>query len=127
MSVERLVITRTVVERDAVLALAGELDMGGEALLAGAVGETLESGCRRLVLDCADLSFCDSRGFSALLVARQAVHDADGALVLAAVPERLDSLLTLVGAQEIFTIASTVEQARLLLAGAPGRPQAERT
>ncbi|OEJ29880.1 hypothetical protein AR457_32990 [Streptomyces agglomeratus] len=120
---ERLVITRSVVERDAVLALAGELDMGGEALLAEAVGETLESGRRRVVLDCADVSFCDSRGFSALLVARQAIQDAEGALALAAVPERLDSLLTLVGAQEIFTIASTVEQARLLLAGTPAAPR----
>ncbi|MGW7052307.1 STAS domain-containing protein [Streptomyces sp. NPDC054887] len=119
MPVERLVITPAVVERDAVLALAGELDMGCETPLAGAVGEMLEAGYRRVVLDCADISFCDSRGFSALLVTRQTVQEAGGALALAAIPERLDNLLTLVGAKEIFTIAPTVEQARLLLADCP--------
>ncbi|MET9801059.1 STAS domain-containing protein [Streptomyces sp. NPDC006368] len=115
MPVDRLVITPAVVERDAVLALAGELDMDGEAALAGAVGELIEAGYRRMVLDCAGLEFCDSRGFNALLLARRAVHDVGGELVLAAAPERLLSLLTLVGAQEIFIVATTVEQARLTL------------
>ncbi|GAA2969410.1 STAS domain-containing protein [Streptomyces enissocaesilis] len=118
MPVERLVITPAVVERDAVLALAGELDLGSEAVLARTVGDVLEAGYRRVVLDCADISFCDSRGFNALLAARQAVQDVGGVLALAAAPERLQHLLTLVGAEEIFTIASTVEQARLLLAAA---------
>ncbi|MGW0548473.1 STAS domain-containing protein, partial [Streptomyces altiplanensis] len=107
MPVERLVITPAVVERDAVLALAGELDLGGEAVLARAVSEMLDAGYRRVVLDCADVSFCDSRGFNALLAARQAVQDVGAVLALAAVPERLQHLLTLVGAEEIFTIAST--------------------
>ncbi len=116
MPVGRLVITPAVVERDGILALAGELDMEGEELLAGAVGELIEAGYRRVVLDCADLEFCDSCGFNALLLARTAVQDAGGALVLAAAPERLMSLLTLVGAHEIFTLATTVEQGRLMLA-----------
>ncbi|OEJ21354.1 hypothetical protein AR457_36595 [Streptomyces agglomeratus] len=118
MPVERLVITPAVVERDAVLALAGELDLGGEAVLARAVSEMLDAGYRRVVLDCAGISFCDSRGFNALLAARQATQDAGAVLALAAVPERLQHLLTLVGAEEIFTTASTVEQARLTLAAA---------
>ncbi|NYE44540.1 STAS domain-containing protein [Streptomyces fulvorobeus] len=112
----RLVITPAVVGRDAVLALAGELDMGSETLLARAVREQIEAGCRRIVLDCVGISFCDSRGFSALLEARQQAREAKGALVLAAVPEQLQYVLTLLGADNIFTIASTVEQARLLLA-----------
>ncbi|GAA1548513.1 hypothetical protein GCM10009730_67030 [Streptomyces albidochromogenes] len=116
MPVSRLVITPAVVGRDAVLTLAGELDMGSETLFARAVREQIEAGRRRIVLDCADISFCDSRGFSALLEARQQARDADGALVLAAIPEQLQYLLTLFGAAKIFTIASTVEQARLLLA-----------
>ncbi|MFV0126704.1 STAS domain-containing protein [Streptomyces sp. HMX112] len=115
MPVARLVITPAVVERDAVLALAGELDMDGEAVLAKAVDELIEAGHRRVVLDCAGVEFCDSRGFNALLLARQAVQDTGGALTLAAASERLQSLLTLVGAQEIFTLAATVEEARLLL------------
>ncbi|MEU9984561.1 STAS domain-containing protein [Streptomyces sp. NPDC050856] len=115
MPVERLVITPAVVERDAVLALAGELDMDGEAVLAEAVDELIRAGHRRVVLDCAGVEFCDSRGFNALLLARQAVQDTGGALTLAAASERLQSLLTLVGAQEIFTLATTVEEARLLL------------
>ncbi|MFI6103065.1 STAS domain-containing protein [Streptomyces sp. NPDC051310] len=112
----RLVITPAVVERDAVLALAGELDMGTEELLAEAVEELIDAGYRRVVLDCADVAFCDSRGFNALLAALQATQDAGGALALAAVSERLQSLLGLVGGEMIFNIAPTVEQARLLLA-----------
>ncbi|MFJ3161313.1 STAS domain-containing protein [Streptomyces kanasensis] len=116
MPVARLEITPAIVERDAVLALGGELDMAGEAPLTGAVGELLAAGYRRLVLDCAGLEFCDSRGFTILLLVRKAVLDAGGGLVVAAAPERLMSLLTLVGAQEILTLAPTVEQARLALA-----------
>ncbi|MEV6653716.1 STAS domain-containing protein [Streptomyces sp. NPDC051219] len=118
-------ITPAVVERDAVLSLAGELDMDGEALLARAVGELIDAGYRRVVVDCAGVAFCDSCGFNALLVARQATQDAGGVLALAGVPDRLQSLLTLLGAEEIFTIAATVEQARLLLADSAIDSEAE--
>lgn len=86
MPVNRPVITPTVVERDVVLTPAGELDMGSETLLTRAVREQIETGCGRIVLDRADISSCDSCGFSALLQARRAVQDADGALVPAAGP-----------------------------------------
>ncbi len=77
------------------------------------------------MLDCADVAFCDSRGFNALLAARQATQDAGGALALAAISERLQSLLGLVGGEMIFNIAPTVEQARLQLAESAINSEAE--
>ncbi|MBT2529812.1 STAS domain-containing protein [Streptomyces sp. ISL-99] len=121
----RLVITPAVVERDAVLALTGELDMGGEEPLAEAVEKLIDASYRRVVLDCTGVAFCDSRGFNALLAARQATQDAGGALALAAISERLQSLLALVAGEMIFNIAPTVEQARLLLAGCAINSEAE--
>ncbi|MFJ8650284.1 STAS domain-containing protein [Streptomyces sp. NPDC093546] len=122
---DRLVITPAVVERDAVLALAGELDMGSEELLAEAVAELIDAGYRRVVLDCAGVAFCDSRGFNALLAARQDAQDAGGALALAAISKRLQCLLGLVGGEMIFNIAPTVEEARLLLAESVINSEAE--
>jgi anti-anti-sigma factor len=125
MPVERLVITPAVVERDVVLSLAGDLDMDGETALLGAVGDLIGAGYPRVVVDCSKVSFCDSRGFNALLRARQAAEEAGGAFALAAVREQLRSLLELLGADQLFLIAATVEQGRLLVADAASGSQAE--
>ncbi|MDN3296589.1 hypothetical protein QWM81_21565 [Streptomyces ficellus] len=65
------------------------------------------------------------RGSNALLTVRQATQDAGAALALAAISGRLQSLLSMVGAEMNFNIAPAVEQARLLLAEPANNSEAE--
>jgi anti-anti-sigma factor len=51
-----------------VIAVSGELDMSNADQLSGAVTEELHKGPKRVVLDLAELTFCDSLGLRTLLL-----------------------------------------------------------
>jgi anti-anti-sigma factor len=53
---------------ETVVAIAGELDMSTAERLSGAVTEELRQAPSRIVLDLADLTFCDSLGLGTLVV-----------------------------------------------------------
>lgn len=118
-----------------VLSLAGELDLDSEDTLATAVADLLrarEDGQApqqdlpdrqdghvrpaRLVLECAGLTFCDSRGLSLLLTIRQTLQDHGGVLILADVSPQLSRTLELTGADQVLTLADGVGEALLSLA-----------
>jgi anti-anti-sigma factor len=77
--------------------LAGELDMAGvdrfERALLG--GETLDAGT--LVLDLRELTFIDSSGLRALIMADQRVRADGGRLVVVRGPERVSRVLEMTG------------------------------
>ncbi|MCZ4101897.1 STAS domain-containing protein [Streptomyces sp. So13.3] len=123
-----------------VLALAGELDLDSEDVLATAVAELLrarqdgragngelpaqqdgDTRRSRLVLDCAGLTFCDSRGLGLLLTIRQTLQDRGDVLVLADVSPQLLRTLELTGADQVLTLADGVGEA--LLPVAPPEPR----
>ena len=57
------------------LALTGDLDMATAGLLTRHVTDTLTGRpTRRLIIDAADLAFCDSSGVHALIRARREAH-----------------------------------------------------
>ena len=59
-------------EGDAIrLAVRGELDISTADQLTDEVALVLDTAPRRLILDAAGLTFCDSTGLDALLTARQ--------------------------------------------------------
>lgn len=62
--------------------LTGELDHAVVAVLHGAVDGHLADGCRRLVIDVADLRFIDAAGFRALSAARDRARERGGTLVV---------------------------------------------
>lgn len=55
-------------DQETVVAIAGELDMSTAEVLSGAVTEELRQSPSRLVLDLAELTFCDSLGLGTLVV-----------------------------------------------------------
>jgi anti-sigma B factor antagonist len=63
---------------ETVVAVAGELDMSTAEQLSGTVNDELRQGPRRIVLDLADLTFCDSLGLGTLVVLSRTarVHEA---------------------------------------------------
>lgn len=93
----------------ATVAVDGELDfVTADRLLDEATAVAAEPGVRRIVLDCAQLSFCDSHGLSVLLMLHRRTRAADVALVLDNRRQRLDRLLAITGAAALLT-DSTVQ------------------
>ncbi|HET6856879.1 MAG TPA: STAS domain-containing protein [Streptomyces sp.] len=66
---------------------------------------------RQIVIDLAQLAFCDSSGIAVLLAARNHALAADAAIVLAAVPERVSRIFRIVGLEEIFPTCPTAQAA----------------
>ena len=77
--------------------VVGELDLVGGPELARCVEEQVEGGRRHIRLDLTGLSFCDARGLSALVDARERVDGAGGELVLAGAPAMLRRAMTVTG------------------------------
>jgi len=88
----------------AVVELAGELDFH-TAPQVRAVVETQELGPGRgLVVDLGGLTFCDSSGITAMIVARGIAQGATASIVLAALPDRVARIFALVGLDQVFVI-----------------------
>lgn len=106
----------------AVLALSGELDYGTDQTLADATHQALNDGCRRLVLQCAGVTFCDSQGLNRFLRLRLEAQRRNVDLVLAEISAPVRHVLELTAALQLFTLADSVEDA--LRAGVAREPGA---
>ncbi|WP_245178797.1 STAS domain-containing protein [Streptomyces montanisoli] len=90
--------------RLAVAAVAGELDIATAGDLHTRVSAALATH-RDLILDLADVGFCDSSGFNALLRIRRRVGETGGRLALAAPPVQVERLLALSGGgRDLFAV-----------------------
>ncbi|MCP9963359.1 STAS domain-containing protein [Streptomyces somaliensis] len=98
----------TITERNAaagpVLEVSGDLDYAHAAALRQRVERLVLQPGERLVIDLANLDFCDSTGITALLAARQHALAAGGDIALAAVPANTLRVLTIVGLDRVFTL-----------------------
>lgn len=95
----------------AVFTPAGELDHHTADLLSEPMGAAIESGTRRLVVDCSQLEFCDSTGLNVLLSARLRVEAEGGAVHLAAMRPTVARVLEITGADAVFTVHESLGQA----------------
>lgn len=98
-------------EGTATVGMTGDLDHAtADRLLAEVTAEAAVPGTERIVLDCAELVFCDSHGLAVLLMIRRRTTAAGVDLALDDRPARLDRLLAITGTAELLTGA--VPQAR---------------
>jgi anti-anti-sigma factor len=81
--------------------LAGELDLHTSGRLARTLAELVETGPDVIEIDAAALTFADSAGLRALLVARDEFHRHGATLRLTAVSEPLDRILAMTGLREV--------------------------
>lgn len=95
----------------AVLRLSGELDADTSARLHELLAELLERPVPRIVVDLADLKFCDSVGLSAFVTAKQVIVARGGWLSFAGANRFLASLLETVGLSRYFAIFPEVDDA----------------
>ncbi|MFD1936594.1 MULTISPECIES: STAS domain-containing protein [Nonomuraea] len=84
------------------LILTGDLDVISSPRLPSAVEAALLSGCRLLIVDTAELAFCDASGLRALLQAQRRVVDAGGSMRLAHVHGVLRRILEITDLAVVF-------------------------
>jgi anti-anti-sigma factor len=94
-----------------VFAPAGELDHHTAELLSEPLGAAVDAGQSRLVVDCSGLEFCDSTGLNVLLGARLRAEAVGGAVHLAAMRPTVARVMEITGADAVFFIHDTVDQA----------------
>jgi anti-anti-sigma factor len=95
----------------AVLRLSGELDADTSTRLREVLAELLERPVPRIVVDLADLKFCDSVGLSAFVTAKQVIVARGGWLSFAGANMFLVSLLDTVGLSRHFAMFPEVDDA----------------
>lgn len=66
----------------ALLHVKGALDLATAPLLLDSIRDVADSGRRQVVLDLADVEFCDGAGFEALVTGREWLRDVDGTLTV---------------------------------------------
>ncbi|MGW0364640.1 STAS domain-containing protein [Streptomyces sp. NPDC002990] len=71
----------------------------------------IEQGRRHLVLDMHQVTFCDSSGFSALVGIWRCAQQAEGSVVLVAIPDRLSRMLHFTGLKDVFRAYPTAAEA----------------
>ncbi|MFX0593351.1 STAS domain-containing protein [Melissospora conviva] len=89
---------------EAVLSLAGEIDMLTAARLSASVAEVLVTPPPRIVLDMADVTFCDSQGLGTLVVLTRNASRARSLLILTNVGDFLLRVLDITGLRQALTI-----------------------
>jgi anti-sigma B factor antagonist len=97
-----------------VLHLTGDLDFHGTPIFYAHVdSERTAGGGPSLIVDLAELQFCDSAGLGALVYVFNQITSGKGRLILVAVPEYLWRRLRISGLAGLFESRDTVEQAVL--------------
>lgn len=95
----------------AVLKLRGELDSDTAAKLHATLADLLDRPVPRIVVDLADLKFCDSVGLSAFITSKQVISARGGWLSFACPSPFLLNLMETVGLSRYFAIFPDVEDA----------------
>ncbi|MEV4753511.1 STAS domain-containing protein [Micromonospora sp. NPDC049559] len=89
---------------EAVVSLAGEIDMLTATRLSNVVNEVLSEAPPRIVLDLAGVTFCDSQGLGTLVVLSRKASHAQSLLVLTNVGEFLLRVLDITGLRSALMI-----------------------
>ena len=95
----------------AVLRAAGEIDHDSRDVLADAAAEVLRDGGSRLVLDLANVSFCDSGGLSLFLDLHRATAAHGGSLRLACLQPTVLGVIHATNLDRLLQLHDTVDDA----------------
>ena len=93
------------------VAISGELDFGEAPEFARTLERLRDDGARWFVLDLAELSFIDSSGINALVLASKATSARSGALVVAAARQHVQRVFDIVKLSEFIPVESSVDEA----------------
>jgi anti-sigma B factor antagonist len=108
-------------ESPAVLTVGGDVDLNTAPELLEALNGLVDAGRRALVVDLADVEFCDSSGLSVLVRVRNRLAELGGDLALARATPIVERVLEVTGLAEVFGTYRSVEDARTALGADPSR------
>jgi anti-sigma B factor antagonist len=94
-----------------VLAPTGRLDVAGAPTLKDAIGEVVQNGPPRIVIDMEGVSFVDSTGLGSVIAALKQIRTSQGQLRLAAPNQQVRVVLELTTLDRVFPYYATVEEA----------------
>ncbi|MFF8643986.1 STAS domain-containing protein [Streptomyces sp. NPDC015345] len=94
-----------------IVTVIGNIDVQTAATMRTQTLEIMQEGPPHVVLDLAQVGFCDSSGLSALIGIWHAAREAGGSLGLADVPDRLMRMLAITGIDSLLTIHATAADA----------------
>jgi anti-sigma B factor antagonist len=80
----------------ALITVRGEIDMATAPQLRDLLGQLIDAGSRRIVLDCRELAFLDSSGIGVLVAARSRLSD-EGEMVLDSPQAHVRKVLEITG------------------------------
>jgi anti-anti-sigma factor len=108
-----MLLTTRVTERSGCLLVAvdGELDLGTADQLHEILEPAIAAGVGPVVLDLAELGFCDSAGLAVLVKTHNVLAGQDRRLVVARPSTAVARVLELSGLSQVITTAPTVEDA----------------
>jgi len=102
---------QTIDDDTQVVAVRGEIDLFTAPELKTALGEVIESGCNRLVVDLAETSFLDSTALGVLIGTVKRLRSRDGRLTIVNVDSNIAKTFEITGLDQIFTIRGTRDEA----------------
>lgn len=76
------------------------------------------NGEKNIILDLANVRYCDSSGLSAILVANRLCKNASGTFVLTGLNDAVERLITISQLDTVLNITNTVEEAEKLIKNA---------
>jgi anti-sigma B factor antagonist len=94
-----------------VVAVGGEIDLFTAPELKAAIGEALESGHTRIVVDLSATTFLDSTALGVLIGAVKRLRSRDGVLTIVNTDPNIAKTFEITGLDQIFTIRPTRDEA----------------
>jgi anti-sigma B factor antagonist len=108
-------------ERTSVVALEGELDLGRAPNLKWALVDSVDAGCRQLVVDLSRVTFMDSTALGVLVGVNRSL-DVGARLAIVCVHANVLKIFELSGMDGSFVIYPTQDQALAYVRGHTSRP-----
>jgi anti-sigma B factor antagonist len=102
-----------------VIAVRGEVDLFTAPELKKAVGDAIDAGRTRVVVDLTKTTFLDSSGLGVLVGALQRLRDRGGALSIVNVDAAISRTFSITGLDQILAIRETLDDAIAALATEP--------
>jgi anti-sigma B factor antagonist len=103
--------TESIDDTRQVVAVAGEIDLFTAPELKAALGESLEAGRTRIVVDLSETTFLDSTALGVLIGAVKRLRSRDGVLTIVNTDANIAKTFEITGLDQIFTIRGTRDEA----------------
>lgn len=103
--------TRRLGEEQALVAVAGEIDMFTSPGLRRDLFAEIERGATRVVVDLSDVTLLDSTALGVLVAALRRLRASDGTLVLVVTDDHVRKVLRITGLEKLFPVYTSVDAA----------------